>query len=246
MKLNCDLGESFGSWTMGLDEEVMPHINMANIACGFHAGDPNVMFKTLHLAKKFNVEVGAHPGYQDINGFGRRSIKHSKQELVNLIVYQVSALAGMAKTVGMTVSYVKPHGALYNDMMASSDILAAVIEAMKLLNGNTDKKLKLMMLATANWQQHQQMASESDVELLFEAFADRKYTDSGHLLSRGREGAVLNQEQMLKQVSNIVKHGKVETASGKELSIKADTICVHGDNQAGIDKIKQIRAICQQ
>jgi len=246
MKLNCDLGESFGIWKMGLDEVVMPHIDMANIACGFHAGDPNVMFNTLQLAKSYGVEVGAHPGYQDLNGFGRRSIKHTKQEIVNLIVYQVSALVGMAKTLGMLVSYVKPHGALYNDMMANTEVMDAVIEALSQLNQDAETNIQLMILATGKWQEHQGLALKRNVKVLFEAFADRKYTDSGYLLSRGSKGAVLNQQQMLQQVSDITSNGWVETESGQKLSLKADTICVHGDNEAGIEKIKQIRALCQQ
>ena len=123
MKLNCDLGESFGSWKMGLDDQVMPHINMANIACGFHGGDPDVIATTLTLAKKNNVTVGAHPSYPDLQGFGRRSMALTTSELTNCIQYQIAALEGMAKIQGITLSYVKPHGALYNDMMANNDVL---------------------------------------------------------------------------------------------------------------------------
>ncbi|NVK25095.1 MAG: 5-oxoprolinase subunit PxpA [Gammaproteobacteria bacterium] len=245
MKLNCDLGESFGSWKMGLDEAVMPHIDMANIACGFHAGDANVMFNTLSLAKKHNVEVGAHPGYKDIEGFGRRSIAHSEQEIINLMTYQVSAIFGVAKTLGVTISYVKPHGALYNDMMANAEVRHAILKSMQAINHGLGTSLKLMMLATANAEQHKNEAKQLGVELLLEAFADRRYTDEGKLQNRKIEGAVLSEQDMLQQVVNLQQNGQVITESGKALTIAADTICVHGDNEHGVAQIKQIRAICQ-
>ena len=125
MKLNCDLGESYGSWQMGLDAEVMPHIDMANIACGFHAGDADVMARTLALAKQHGVVIGAHPSYPDLQGFGRRSMALSHSEIVNCMRYQIAALDGMALSAGVTLSYVKPHGALYNDMMAKPAVFAA-------------------------------------------------------------------------------------------------------------------------
>lgn len=243
MKLNCDLGESFGHWSMGDDALVMPHIDMANIACGFHAGDPNIMHQTLLLAKQHKVEVGAHPGYQDLSGFGRRSIPHTKQQIVNLLQFQIGALQSLAGAQNLEVTYVKPHGALYNDMMAKPEVLEAVMAAISQLNQNQNADLKLMLLGTANAEHHQALASQHKLELIFEAFADRRYGDNGFLLPRGTEGAVLNQQQMLEQVSQLASDGKVETASGKLLALNAQTLCVHGDNEAGIKQIEQIRAL---
>jgi UPF0271 protein len=242
MKLNCDLGESFGSWKMGLDEAVMPNIDQANIACGFHAGDPDTMQRTLNLAKMHNVEVGAHPGYQDLSGFGRRSIPHTPQQISNLVTYQTGALIGMASSIGLEVSYVKPHGALYNDMMKDADIRFAIYQAIKGLNQSHSVSLKLMILATADAEIHRQEASTFGVELLLEAFADRRYTDLGTLTPRTEAGAVLNAEEMIEQVKLLSSKGIVVTGTGNQLPISADSICVHGDNQAGVTNIKAIRA----
>jgi UPF0271 protein len=244
MKLNCDLGESFGSWKMGLDEAVMPNIDMANIACGFHAGDENVMFKTLSLAKMHNVEVGAHPGYKDIQGFGRRSIPHTDQEIINLVSYQVAAIVGVATCLDMNVTYVKPHGALYNDMMKDADVRFAIYRALQSLNKNRKEKLKLMMLATNEADIFKQEASTFGVELLMEAFADRRYTPDGRLQNRSVNGAVLNKQEMLEQVNSLVNHGQVTTSEGTALAIQADTICVHGDNDAGVQLIREVRELC--
>ena len=244
MKLNCDLGESFGSWKMGLDEAVMPNIDMANIACGFHAGDENVMFKTLSLAKMHGVEVGAHPGYKDIQGFGRRSIPHTDQEIINLVCYQVAAIVGVATCVEVEVTYVKPHGALYNDMMKDADVRFAIYRAIQALNKHRVTKLKLMMLATKEADIFKQEASTFGVELLMEAFADRRYTQDGKLQNRSINGAVLNKQEMLQQVSHLIEHGYVVTAEGSELPIQADTICVHGDNESAVKLIREVKELC--
>ncbi|MCG7537234.1 5-oxoprolinase subunit PxpA [Pseudoalteromonas sp. OOF1S-7] len=236
MLLNCDLGESYGAWKMGLDSQVMPHIDLANIACGFHAGDPTVMANTLSLAKAHNVGIGAHPGYPDLPGFGRRSMALSDIDLRNTLHYQIAALDGMAQVQGMTLSYVKPHGALYNDMMRNDVILTQVLKTLS----DFPKPLKLMVLATAKQAEHARLASQFGVELLFEAFADRLYTDEGQLSSRSQPNAVHNEANVLAQVKQLLRHGTVTTASGQALPLKADTLCVHGDN---MDSIKQIVAI---
>lgn len=241
MKLNCDLGESFGSWQMGLDSDVMPHIDMANVACGFHAGDADVMARTLQLAKQHGVMVGAHPSYPDLQGFGRRSMALSHSEIVNCLRYQIAALDGMAQSAGVAISYVKPHGALYNDMMAKPAVFAAVLDAV----AGYYKPLKLMILATARQQEFADSAKAQGVSLLFEAFADRRYTDEGTLTPRRQSGAVLHGDDMLAQVAQLVKHGTVTTVSGNSLSLTADTLCVHGDNQAAIAQVQQIRALLQ-
>lgn len=239
MKLNCDLGESFGSWQMGLDLDVMPHIDMANIACGFHAGDADVMARTLALAKQHNVTIGAHPSYPDLQGFGRRSMALSHSEIVNCMRYQIAALDGMALSAGVKLSYVKPHGALYNDMMTKPAVFSAVLEAV----AGYYKPLNLMILATAQQQTFAEQAKALGVTLIFEAFADRRYTDEGTLMPRSESGAVLHGAKMLTQVAQLVKQGSVTTASGQQLALRADTLCVHGDNKAAISQIQQIRAL---
>ncbi len=241
MKLNCDLGESFGSWSMGADELLMPHIDMANIACGFHAGDPSVIKKTLALAKQYNLEIGAHPSYPDLQGFGRRSMNCSEDEIIDLLHYQIAALDGMALNQGMSLSYVKPHGALYNDMMKQQQSRIAVYKAM----ASYHKPLKLMLLATARTEELQLEAEQFNISLYFEAFADRRYDDDGKLLARTQAGSVLNKQDMLLQVEQLIKHQTLTTVSGKQLSLKADTLCVHGDTPSAIDVIKQIKKLCQ-
>ncbi|MEN8636765.1 5-oxoprolinase subunit PxpA [Pseudoalteromonas distincta] len=240
MKLNCDLGESFGAWKMGLDDDVMPHIDMANIACGFHAGDADVMANTLILAKQNNVQIGAHPSYPDKQGFGRRSMNLSASELINCLHYQIAAIEGMAKVQGLTLSYIKPHGALYNDMMADGKILQTVINA--IASYPTD--LKLMVLATKNANKHIRIAKSSGVDLILEAFADRQYTDGGHLVSRTLEGSVHNKAALLEQVTQLLSDGSVTTRTGKKLTLNAHSLCVHGDNADGIALIKDIKALC--
>jgi len=239
MKLNCDLGESFGSWTMGLDKQVMPHIDQANIACGFHAGDPLVMQKTLELTKKHNVTVGAHPGYPDLVGFGRRSINCSRDEIIALMHYQISAIDGVAKSLGLDLEYVKPHGALYNDMMAKENIREAILIALHRYH----RPLKLMLQATPNIEQHRAQAKTFDIEVLSEAFADRCYDDDGTLLSRTKVGAVHNKEKMLAQVKQLKEQNSVTTISGKILTLNADSLCVHGDNIEGVQAIEAIREL---
>jgi len=239
MKLNCDLGESYGNWTMGLDAQVMPHIDQANIACGFHAGDPLVMQQTLELAKLHQVSIGAHPSYPDLMGFGRRSLNCSFEEIVALVTYQVAAIDGFAQSLGLELDYVKPHGALYNDMMADESIRAAILTAL----ANYHKPLKLMLQATPNFSEHQAQANKFQVVLLSEAFADRCYDDDGKLLSRSKVGAVHNKEQMLAQVKQLTEQGSVTTINGKVILLQVDSLCVHGDNIEGVQAIAAIKAL---
>ncbi|MDA7815966.1 5-oxoprolinase subunit PxpA [Porticoccaceae bacterium] len=240
--LNCDLGESFGAWKMGLDDQVMPFIDQANIACGFHAGDPVVIKKTLLAAKRNNVQVGAHPSYPDISGFGRRSMKIPAVELIALLQYQIAALTGMASNLGIEVAYVKPHGALYNDMMADGHIRSAVMEAIS----ECHQPLAFMLQATPDAETHREEARAFGLEVLFEAFADRCYDDSGALLSRAKEGAVHSREKMLEQVIQLQQYGTVTTVSGHQLELQADSLCVHGDNMDGVNAIEKIRQLISQ
>jgi UPF0271 protein len=241
LTLNCDLGESFGSWVMGMDEAVMPHIDLANIACGFHAGDPLVMQRTLALAKQHCVRVGAHPGYDDLAGFGRRSMHCQPEEIIALMLYQISALEGMAKAQGISVDYVKPHGALYNDMMAKDEVRQAVLQAMAAHHNPPI----LIMQATPDADQHRREAEAFGIRLWFEAFADRAYSDDGRLLARSKPGAVLDHRQMLVQAEQLAHQGRVTTASGNTLALQVDTLCVHGDNPQGVKAIQELRRIVQ-
>ena len=239
MLLNCDLGESYGSWTMGLDEEVMPHIDQANIACGFHGGDPLTMRRTLALAARHNVTVGAHPAYPDLVGFGRRPMNLSADEIVANMHYQMAALEGMASSQDLQLSYVKPHGALYNDMMAKAEVRAAVMEAV----ASYHRPISLMLQATPDADSHRSEADNVGISLLFEAFADRCYDDDGRLLSRSKPGAVHDRQKMLAQVEQLCATGTVTTVSGSRITLAADTLCVHGDNPEGVEAIRDIRAL---
>ncbi len=239
LQLNCDLGESFGAWQMGLDAEVMPLIDQANIACGFHAGDPTVLVRTLHLAKQHQVEIGAHPSYDDKQGFGRRSVRMLPDELTHLLWYQIAAVEGVAKSLGMELSYVKPHGALYNDMMASPALLETVMQAL----ASYHNPLKLMLLATASSAEHQRMAERYGLELLFEAFADRLYKSDGSLTPRSQAGSVLNHQAALEQVQQLLQSGTVISDTGQSVAITADSLCVHGDNPHAVALVKSIRQL---
>ncbi|MGD2171983.1 MAG: 5-oxoprolinase subunit PxpA [Gammaproteobacteria bacterium] len=239
LMLNCDLGESFGSWKMGRDDEVMPHIDQANIACGFHGGDPLIMERTLAMAKQHGVMVGAHPAYPDLVGFGRRPMHCSAEEIKAFIHYQIAALEGMAKIQGLELAYVKPHGALYNDMMARDAVRAPILEAI----ADFHKPVRLMLQATPEADAHRTEAAGYGIELWFEAFADRCYDDDGKLLSRSRPGAVHDREKMLAQVEQICREGTVTSVGGHTLELMPDTLCVHGDNDEGIAAIREIRRI---
>jgi len=236
--LNCDIGESFGAWTMGLDAQVMPFIDCANIACGFHAGDPGVMGKTVDLALKHNVKIGAHPAYPDLVGFGRRSMACSSQEIKDLLHYQIGALDGICRARGGGVSYVKPHGAMYNDMMANPAQLRAVIEAIAAY----DADLPLMLLAMANNGAAQALADECGVTLWFEAFADRAYEPSGKLVARGIPGAVHHDSDTVVAQAMLFARGEpLKARDGSALALLPDTLCVHGDNAGSVAAVQRIR-----
>lgn len=239
MLLNCDLGESYGNWRMGMDAQVMPHIDLANIACGFHAGDPVTINATLRLAARHGVSVGAHPAYPDLSGFGRRSMALSPEELHATLHYQVAALDGMARAEQLVLGYVKPHGALYNDMMADARVRATVMRAV----ADYPAPLSLMLQATPEAEQHRAEAGELGLALLFEAFADRCYDDSGRLLSRRLPGAVHDRPRMLEQVRQLLRDGCVITMSGQRLPLRADSLCVHGDNPAAVRSVREIRGL---
>lgn len=241
--LNCDIGESFGSWTMGLDAEVMPFIDCANIACGFHAGDPSIMRQTVSLALSHGVRIGAHPAYQDLQGFGRRSMAYSAQALQDLLHYQIGALDGICRAQGARVSYVKPHGAMYNDMMANPAQLRAVLQAMAAY----DTQLPLMLMATRDNSAAQQLGDEYGVTLWFEAFADRAYDSAGHLVSRQLPGAVHHDSAtVVAQALTIARGGDLVASDGSALRLQANTLCVHGDNASSVAAVQRIRQALDQ
>jgi len=236
--LNCDMGESYGAWTMGLDAEVMPFIDCANIACGFHAGDPGIMRKTVSLALAHDVMIGAHPAYPDLVGFGRRSMACTPAEIQDLLHYQIGALDGICRVQGGRVRYVKPHGAMYNDMMANPEQLRAVIQAI----ARYDVQLPLMLMATRDNSAAQALADEFGVQLWFEAFADRAYDSAGRLVSRQLPGAVHHDPEVIIAQALTLSRGEPLSASdGSELHLKADTLCVHGDNASSVSAVQRIR-----
>ncbi|WP_152207840.1 5-oxoprolinase subunit PxpA [Marinobacter changyiensis] len=238
IKLNADMGESFGPWVMGLDHEVMPFVDLANIACGFHASDPDVMRRTVQMAKQHSVSIGAHPAYPDLVGFGRRSMACSPGEIETLVLYQLGALAGICRAEGIEVCYVKPHGALYNDMAKNPEIFNAVARAVLAF----DPALPLMTLATRDTTPIRQLADEQGIALWFEAFADRAYDAEGHLVSRSKAGAVHHApETILEQAKRIATGQPLTASDGSDLVLDADTLCVHGDNEESIAAVRAIR-----
>ncbi|MEW6728478.1 MAG: 5-oxoprolinase subunit PxpA [Pseudomonadota bacterium] len=238
IKLNCDLGEGFGPWRMGEDAAVMPLIDQANIACGFHAGDPLTMRRTVRLALNHGVSIGAHPGYPDLLGFGRRSMAVEHTELVALLRYQVGALEGMVRAEGGQVDYVKPHGALYNDMMREPAILRAVLEAVAGLG----EGLALMVLGRADNRPTAQLAAEYGVPLLFEAFADRAYAPDGSLCPRSRPGAVHTEVTVIvEQALRLARGEPLGLPDGTSLLLRPDSLCVHGDTPQALEALRAIR-----
>jgi len=236
--LNCDIGESYGAWTMGMDAEVMPFIDCANVACGFHAGDPSVMRKTVSLALANDVTIGAHPAYSDLVGFGRRSMACSPQEIHDLLHYQIGALDGICRAQGGRVHYVKPHGAMYNDMMANPVQLRAVIEGI----ARYDAKLPLMLLAMRDNSAAQAIADEFGVQLWFEAFADRGYDAQGRLMPRQQPNAVHHDpEIIIAQAMTLARGEPLIASDGTALRLTPHTLCVHGDNASSIAAVQRIR-----
>jgi len=233
--LNCDMGESFGVYNLGYDEQAMPHVTSINVACGFHASDPSNMMKTVRLAKKYGVAIGAHPSFPDLVGFGRRFMAASVEEIKADVIYQIGALMAMCRSEGLSLQHVKAHGALYN--AAGDDIAVgrAIAEAIKAVDQN------LYMLCLGN-SQMVSAAKEVGVKYVEEAFADRAYTSKGTLVSRKQAGAVIHDlETVAARVLSMVKDKQVIGFDGAIVPIQAQTICVHGDTPGSVDMIKLIR-----
>lgn len=238
IKLNCDMGESFGAWKMGLDEEIMPLIDMSNIACGFHASDPVTMDRTVKLAVQNSVCIGAHPGYPDLVGFGRRDMKCSSEEIEKFVLYQIGALHAICKSNSTKIDYVKPHGALYNTMMRDIEVFKAIAKAI----AKYDKNLKLMILSSSKNGEFENIATVLGIGLLFEVFADRSYMDDGSLMPRSMPNAVLSSsEEVLKRLDYLIKKSAIKSHTGKELELKVDCMCVHGDNIHALSIVKVMR-----
>ncbi len=236
--LNCDMGESFGHYRLGLDSEVMPYVDCANIACGFHASDPHVMRHTVRLAVEHDVKIGAHPAYPDLMGFGRRSLACSPAEVEDLVLYQIGALAGICQAEGTAIRYVKPHGALYNDMAQQPELLRAVMRAVR----SYDASLPLMLMATADPEPSRCLADELGITIWFETFADRAYDASGHLVSRRLPGAVHHDEAtIVAQAVSLARGEPLAAADGTSLQLPCDTLCVHGDNPESVAAVRAIR-----
>jgi len=222
--LNCDLGESFGAYTIGQDELVLDYISSANIACGFHAGDPMVMARTIQLCLDKSVAIGAHPGYPDLLGFGRRAMDVSPQEIKHLVMYQISALQGMTQALGGKLQHVKPHGALYNTAATNQKVAEAIAEAIYLVS----PEAILFGLAESELTK---AGERIGLVTAHEAFADRTYQANGRLTPRHEPRATIYQvDQAIAQVMSMITAGKVKTVNEQEISIKADTICLHGDS----------------
>lgn len=237
--LNCDMGESFGIYNIGNDEKIIPHIDMANLACGFHASDSLNINKSVKLVASNNKIIGAHPSYQDLVGFGRRSMICSYEEIYSLVLYQIGALSAFCKVHNTKVSYVKPHGALYNDMMKDENIFKAILDAIS----SYDKKIKLMVLSSSKNESYKNIASIFNIDLIFELFADRNYTDEGFLVSRNEKNSVIHDNTEVKnRLDNYKNDGYVLSESGKKLYLEVDTICIHGDNENALDFAKLIKS----
>jgi UPF0271 protein len=236
--MNSDVGESFGVYKLGLDEEVIPNITSANIACGFHAGDPGVMRKTVTMAKQFGVEVGAHPGFPDLMGFGRRNVDATFEEIQDYVVYQTGALQAFALSQGLKLQHVKAHGSLYNMAVADPKIWDAMAEAV----AKVDREIILVVLASSKRDPLLEIGKRYGLRIAFEAFPDRAYTKEGSLVSRREKGAVLHDHQIVAlRALKMALEGKVVAIDGTEIELKADTLCVHGDNPAAVEMVKRIR-----
>jgi len=239
MKLNADLGERVNGKLLGLDAELMPLLDQANIACGVHAGDEKTMRDTIRLAKQFGVEVGAHPSYPDPDNFGRTSMNLPRDELIEVITSQVDTLCQIAEEEQYPIQYVKPHGALYNDMMTDTKLFDTVLDAIK----HCSKPLKLMLLANDQHSAFKALADRKGIELIYEAFADRAYTDNGQLVSRSLANAVHSASDAISQVQLLVDEGQILSENSLPLTFPVDSICVHGDNPAALKVVQQIRAL---
>lgn len=233
--LNCDMGESFGMYNLGHDEEAMPYVTSINVACGFHASDPMNMFKTVKLAKKYGVAVGAHPSFPDLVGFGRREMVATAEEIKADVIYQIGALWGFCLAEGLKMQHVKAHGAMYNMAVKDMSVATALAEAIKEVDPG------LIMLCLAN-SAMVTAAQQVGVKYVEESFADRAYTAQGTLVSRKLAGSVIHDVDLVAdRVLGMVKNQQVTSIDGVQVSLKTQTVCVHGDTPGALGMIKKIR-----
>ncbi|MEC7734176.1 MAG: 5-oxoprolinase subunit PxpA [Chloroflexota bacterium] len=230
---NCDMGESFGMYKMGFDEEVIKHISSANIACGFHAGDPMWMRKTVDLAEQHGVGVGAHPSYPDLNGFGRRNMNATPEEVRNDVVYQAGALK--AFTSNRNLQHVKPHGAMYNQAVDDADLGKSICEAVL----EVDSNIILLALAGSTWID---VAKGMGMRVAREVFADRAVNSDGTLVPRSKEGSVIHDtNEVVERSLRMVTEGKILSVEGDIVEVEADSICLHGDTPGAVDMAKTLK-----
>ena len=233
--LNSDLGESFGRWSLGHDEEVMRSITSANVACGFHAGDPGVMRETVRRAKAAGVAIGAHPGFPDLVGFGRRNLAATPQEVEDFVIYQVGALAGIAAAEGVRLQHVKAHGALYNMAIRDGGLATAIARAVASL----DRTLILFGLPGTELLRAGEAAG---LKIAAEGFADRAYEADGSLTPRDRPGAVIHEtREVVQRAVRMAQEGVVTATTGRDIPMRVDTICTHGDTPGSHELTRQIR-----
>ena len=230
---NCDMGESFGMYKMGFDEEVIKHISSANIACGFHAGDPMWMRKTVDLAEQHGVGVGAHPSYPDLNGFGRRNMNATPEEVRNDVVYQAGALK--AFTSNRNLQHVKPHGAMYNQAVDDADLGKSICEAVL----EVDSNIILLALAGSTWID---VAKGMGMRVAREVFADRAVNSDGTLVPRSKEGSVIHDtNEVVERSLRMVTEGKILSVEGDIVEVEAGSICLHGDTPGAVDMAKTLK-----
>ena len=236
LDLNCDMGESYGAWTMGHDAAILDYVTSANIACGFHAGDPSTMRETVALASARGVAIGAHPSLPDLPGFGRRAMAVTPREVYDLVVYQIGAIAAFAKAAGTRVSHYKAHGALSN--MAAKD--PALAEAITQAARDVDSTLVSYAIAESELAR---AAERLGVPCASEVFADRSYQDDAMLTPRAQPGAMIEDiEASIAQVKGMVLRSEVTAVSGRRVRVRADTLCVHGDQPGALAFVRRIRA----
>lgn len=238
--LNCDIGESFGAWKMGNDLQIMDYVSSVNIACGFHAGDADTMRKTVEAATEKNMAIGAHPGFPDLQGFGRRNLQLSPEEVYTIVLYQIGALAAFVKVAGNRLHHVKPHGALYNMAAKDSSLSSAIAQAIK----DFDPSLIVYGLSGSF------LISESQklgLKTASEVFADRTYQQDGSLTPRNQPFALIEDTtKSLEQVLKMVKEQQVVTSGNIPVPIQADTICIHGDGKHAVDFAQAINKLFQE
>ncbi|MDQ3635236.1 MAG: LamB/YcsF family protein [Acidobacteriota bacterium] len=232
--LNCDMGESFGAWKMGRDAELMDYVSSVNIACGFHAGDASVMRRTVEMAIEKNVAIGGHPSFPDLQGFGRRSMSLSPQEVFDIVLYQVSAIKGICDASGGKLHHVKPHGALYNQAAKDKKLAEAIAKAVKAIDEN-------LILYGLSGSCSISEAEKLNLKTASEVFADRTYQADGNLTPRSESNALIHDTQKaISQVLQMIKDQTVTATNGGKVSLKAETICIHGDGENAVEFAKEI------